>query len=87
ANAMLNQIVRKYGTLPDDYRLIGFDNSPISESAIYPITTVSQQIPEMAEEAIKLLADLIKIKKESPDQSLPLVHKVVAPQMYIRETT
>ncbi|MBQ1492693.1 MAG: LacI family DNA-binding transcriptional regulator [Blautia sp.] len=87
ANAMLNQIVRKYGALPEEYRLVGFDNSPISESAIYPITTVSQQIPLMAQEAIRLLSELIKIKKESPDKPLPLIHKVVAPQIFIRETT
>ena len=31
ANILLNLLIRKYHTLPDDYELIGFDGAPISE--------------------------------------------------------
>ena len=31
ANCLLNCIIRKYGTLPAQYRLVGFDNSPIAK--------------------------------------------------------
>lgn len=87
ANALLNQIVKKYGRLPEDYLLIGFDNSPIAESAIYPITTVDQRIPEMAREAIRLLSEQISAKKTSPDTPPTLVHRVIAPSLVVRETT
>ena len=42
ANHMLNIIFREYGTLPDEYRIIGFDDSPITEQAIIPISKIGQ---------------------------------------------
>ncbi len=44
ANILLNQIMRKYGCLPDEYRIVGFDDSPIASEAIIPISTIGQQI-------------------------------------------
>ena len=44
ANILLNQIMRKYGRLPDEYRIVGFDDSPIASEAIIPISTIRQQI-------------------------------------------
>ena len=55
ANHMLNIIFREYGTLPDEYRIIGFDDSPITEQAIIPIITIGQQINKIAYEAMELL--------------------------------
>ena len=40
ANIFLNLLMRDYGTLPDDYRIIGYDDSPIASEAIIPISTV-----------------------------------------------
>ena len=34
ANIMLNHLIQKYGCLPDDYKIIGFDDSPVSREAI-----------------------------------------------------
>lgn len=39
ANILLNIIIKKYGCLPDRYKIVGFDNSPISKEAIIPIST------------------------------------------------
>ena len=44
ANIVLHHLIRRYGKLPDDYKLIGFDDSPVSREAIVPISTVGQQI-------------------------------------------
>lgn len=33
ANIMLNHLIQKYGQLPDDYKIIGFDDSPVSMSS------------------------------------------------------
>lgn len=38
--------------IPDMVEIIGYDNSPVSEHAIYPITSVAQNIPLMAQLAI-----------------------------------
>ena len=44
ANILLNLIMRKYRFLPDEYRIVGFDDSPIASEAIIPISTIRQQI-------------------------------------------
>ena len=91
ANEFLNLIVRKYGKLPDSYRIIGFDNSPVSESAVYPISTMGQQIDVIAREAVGLLSELIEQKKASAQKadasSLPPVHRVISPVLISRATT
>lgn len=88
ANMLLNLIVRKYGRLPDDYRLIGFDDSPISSQAIIPTSTVGQQIDKIAREAMELLVmQMNERKKRRPVPLKEPVHKVVTPVLVRRETT
>jgi LacI family sucrose operon transcriptional repressor len=88
ANIMLNLIVRRYGKFPDDFALIGFDNSPVSAEAIYPFSTVGQQINVLTDEALKILTSRIDEKKKKPANFYPpLVHKVVKPILVTRETT
>ena len=48
ANVLLNLLFQRYGKLPETYRLLGFDNSPISREAVIPTSTVGQQISVMA---------------------------------------
>lgn len=88
ANVLLNLIVRKYGTLPDDYLLIGFDNSPVSTEAVIPISTVGQQIDKLAFEAVKLLVkQMNERKKRRPAPLTEPVHKMITPVLIRRETT
>ena len=49
ANIFLNLIFQKYNCLPDEYQIIGFDNSPIAAESIIPITTIGQQIDVIAQ--------------------------------------
>ena len=51
----LNLLFQKYGKLPEDYQIVGFDNSPIANEAILPITTIGQQIDKIAKTAMELL--------------------------------
>ncbi|MGN0398680.1 MAG: LacI family DNA-binding transcriptional regulator [Blautia sp.] len=88
ANIFLNLVVRKYGHLPDDWFLIGFDDSPVSREAIFPISSVSQQIEKLAYEAVKLLVEQICEHKKR--KAVPLsepVHKMISPVVIPRETT
>ena len=88
ANVLLNIIVRKYGSLPDDYLIIGFDNSPVSAESVYPLTTVGQQIDKLAYEAVSLLVEQMKErKKRKPVPLKEPVHKVITPVLVRRETT
>ena len=67
ANSILNIIFREYGALSDEYRIIGFDDSPIAAQAILPISTIGQQIDKIAYEAMELLvAQMNERKKITP---------------------
>lgn len=88
ANVLLNIIVREYGTLPDEFRIVGFDNSPIASESIIPISTVGQQIEKIAAEAVELLVDRMnEQKKRKPSAQKEITHKKVTPILIRRETT
>ena len=88
ANILLNLLIRKYGSLPEDYLIVGFDDSPISREAVFPITTIGQQIDKMAYEAVSLLVEQMnERKKRSPVPLQEPIHKVITPILFRRETT
>lgn len=88
ANTLLNLLFRKHGRLPDDYLIVGFDNSPVSREAIIPISTVGQQIDKLAFEAVSLLVDQMnERKKRKPVPLTEPVHKVITPILFRRGTT
>ena len=88
ANILLNLIIRKYGTLPDSYRIIGFDDSPISRDAIIPTSTIGQQIEKIAGEAMELLVMQMNEQKKRKPSPLPApIHKIITPVLVRRDTT
>lgn len=88
ANSMLNIIFREYGCLPEKYRIISFDDSPIAAQAILPISTIGQQIDKIAYETMQLLVTLMnERKKRRPRPQTELLHKKIAPVLIRRETT
>ena len=88
ANILLNCMIRKYGMLPERYKIVGFDNSPVSREAVIPITTVGQQIDKIAQEAVELLSQQInERKKRRPKPLSAPIHKVFTPVLIRRETT
>lgn len=88
ANILLNALIRKHGSLPEDYSIVGFDNSPISKEAIIPISTVGQQSELIANEAMKILVSQMKErKKRRPTPLKEPIHKIITPILIRRETT
>lgn len=88
ANMFLNLVMQKYGCLPDSYEIVGFDNSPIANEAIIPITTVGQQIDVIARTAMDLLMEQMnnrKLRKPKPDSEPK--HRQITPVLIRRETT
>ncbi len=88
ASILLNIIIRKYGTLPDRFKIVGFDNSPISRESVIPITTVGQQVDKIAEEAMQLL--IMQIDESKKRRPIPLdkpIHRIFTPILIRRETT
>lgn len=88
ANIVLHHLIQRYGKLPDDYKLIGFDDSPVSREAIVPISTVGQQIDKIAAAAMEILNVQIKEShKRKPALSSEPVHQIIPPVLIHRETT
>lgn len=88
ANIILHHLIRRYGKLPDDYKLIGFDDSPVSREAIVPISTIGQQIDKIAAAAMEILNVQIKEShKRKPALSSEPVHQIIPPVLIHRETT
>ena len=84
----LNLIFKKYGRLPEEYQLVGFDNSPIANEAILPITTVGQQIDKIAKTAMELLIlQMNEMKKRKPSPLKTPLHKQITPVLVRRSTT
>lgn len=88
ANIFLNLLLRKYGKLPEDYSLVGFDNSVVSAEAAYPISTIGQQNDVIAEQAMELLLMQMKAQNSggAAEKTTP-VHRIIPPLAIIRETT
>lgn len=88
ANILLNILINQYGGFPDDYRIVGFDNSPISSEAVIPTSTVSQQIDTIAATAMEILvSQMDERKKRRPVPLESPIHKVITPVLIRRETT
>lgn len=88
ANMLVNYLIQLHGALPDDYRIIGFDNSPISGEAVIPTSTVGQQIDKIANTAMEILVgQMNERKKRKPSIPSEPIHKVIAPILINRETT
>lgn len=88
ANIFLNLLFQKYGKLPDDYRIMGFDDSPIASEAILPISTVGQQSEKIAKSAMDLLVkQMDEMKKRKPSPLKTPIHKQITPILVRRDTT
>lgn len=88
ANVLINLLLQKYGKLPEDYYIVGFDDSPISSEAAVPISTIGQHIDQIAHEAMKLLVEQMnERKKRRPMPQEQPIHKVITPYLIRRATT
>ena len=88
AIVVLNYLFRTYGCLPEDYRIIGFDNTPASKEAVLPLSTVGQQVEILVDTAMSILMDEIrKAKEEGGYTKMDPVHAVIPPRLISRETT
>ena len=74
--------------LPDDYKIIGFDDSPVSIEANIPIITVGQQIDKIAVSAMDILNNQMEERhKRQPTLSVEPTHKIIPPILINRKTT
>ncbi len=85
ANILLNILMKNKKNIPDEYEIIGFDNSPISMESILPITTVKQDIVKIAEDSMKLI--LRQINAKNKNMPITIEHINIDTELIQRETT
>lgn len=87
ANIFVNILVSNGENIPDDYQIIGFDNSPNAAQAIIPITTISQNINMMAQNAIEQLTQQIKAQNSDCVSSKNSINHIIVPPTLIKRNT
>ena len=87
AACLLNIVMRKYGRLPDDIRIVGFDNSAASAEAIIPISTIGQQLDLIARSVMELLNAQIDAIHSGKAADRNIQHRIIPTVTIPRETT
>lgn len=87
ANIFLNILFINHESIPDEYELIGFDNSPNSPQAIIPITTIGQNITALAQNAIESIAQQIDSINSCSSVQTAINHIIIPPTLIERQTT
>lgn len=87
ANLFLNSALTNGFQIPNQLEIIGFDNSPVSEQAILPITTVGQNVNRIVSQTIRLLGQQLEEYRKNPHTDLPQKHLVIKPKLLLRKTT
>ena len=67
-------------SVPDDVRIVGFDDSPMDDFLPVPLTTIRQNVQALAYEAVRTLKDRIE-KPDSPARDV-----LVATELVIRQS-
>lgn len=71
------QAARQVGLdVPGELSLVGFDDIPIAELLLPPLTTVRQPVEELAREALRLLVAQIETRRVAPPKTLGVRLKV-----------
>lgn len=66
ANLFERQCIKSHIAIPDTIELIGYDNAPVSNYAVYPITSIDQNISLMAQIAVQSLENYMPYESMVP---------------------
>ncbi|MEF3306732.1 LacI family DNA-binding transcriptional regulator [Paenibacillus sp. GYB003] len=67
---MLNRFLDAGLRIPNDFSIVGFDNNPVTEHLIVPLTTVEQQFYEIGRKAAEIIVDWLNGTKPAPEKVL-----------------
>ena len=77
---LMRHLIRIGISIPDDVKIVGFDDSPMDEFLAVPLTTIRQNVRALAYEAVRTMKDRI----ERPDS--PARDVMVATELIVRES-
>ena len=87
AHLFLNSALTNGFLVPQQLEIIGFDNSPVSEQAILPITTVGQNVNRIVSQTVRLLDQQLEENKKMTWDGNLQKHLVIKPKLLLRKTT
>lgn len=87
ASACLNALYTRGAAIPQQYEIIGFDNSPLTEETIISISTIAQDIEQLTDNIMDIMVRKIE-QRSLPDSSAATIdHVMVNPSFVGRQTT
>ncbi|KAI4451532.1 HTH-type transcriptional regulator DegA [Eubacterium plexicaudatum ASF492] len=87
AHLFLNSALTNGFKVPEQLEIIGFDNSPVSEQAILPISTVGQNVNRIVSQTVRLLDRQLEEKKNLSKDAPTQKHLIIKPKLLLRKTT
>lgn len=73
-------------SIPGDISLLSFNDTPLSQLVVPPLTSISTHVEEMARAAVRLAGERVPTPGPVPARGLP-VKLVVPPSLVVREST
>ena len=92
ATIALNHLFERFGKLPEDFRIVGFDGSAIASQTVLPLSTIEQQVDLLVDNAMELLIEQIQAIKDA-ESGRPVTlrpepnHRVIPPILRKGATT
>ncbi|WP_281526104.1 LacI family DNA-binding transcriptional regulator [Intestinibacter bartlettii] len=88
ANYFIKILVRNNKSIPDDYEVIGFDDSPAAIESFIPLTSIKQDVNKITQNTLSILTEGIKINRKNKKGCLRVnKHVVIDPTIVKREST
>ncbi|WHY01007.1 GntR family transcriptional regulator [Neobacillus sp. DY30] len=88
AISMLEVLREKNFRVPEDFSMVGFDDSLIGRLAAVKLTTIQHPQSKMGETAAKMIVDLVKEKNNQPKKTNDKVQSIIfEPSLIVRDST
>ena len=88
ANYFIKILVKNNKSIPDDYEVIGFDDSPAAIESFIPLTSIKQDVNKITQNTLSILTEGIKINRKNKKGCLRVnKHVVIDPTIVKREST
>lgn len=76
ACGIISACINRGYKVPEDFSIVGFDNSIFAKVSVPPVTTIAHQYEELGQIAVRMINDLID-RKEIKERHVPLRMKLI----------
>lgn len=88
ANYFVKILVKNNKSIPNEYEVIGFDDSPAAIESFIPLTSIRQNVESITDNTLAILNERIKINHKKKKVNLPPnKHIIIEPTIIKRDST